>query len=220
MPPWPTNSVTFIDGKANIHKQVSLGKGSHCLKRLFSPACLSRHIHPSANEISTALSSCGYTGISPITSNKQPADELEFRAYENMNLKLKLAPRNPPMLSKRVLLKPSCLADFMALRPNWEFSPTALLFHITSEANGGCCRRGCHNALRALYPFQPSSPTLTLLNPDGSPELACSAQASSCQGSSYSPHAGTEVCALKLSPPSVAASAGGYLPQKVPTGPP
>lgn len=100
------------------------------------------------------------------------------------------------------------------------FLPRLLLFRITSEANGGCCRGGCHNAPRALYPFQPSSPTLTLLNPDGSPEPACSAQASSCQGSSCSPHAGTEVCALKLSPPSVAASAGGYLPQKVPSGPP
>lgn len=114
VPPWPTNSVTFTARKANIHKQVSLGKGSRCLKRLFSPACLSRHFHPSANEISTALSSCGYTGISPITSNKQPADELEFRACENMNLKLKLAPRNPPMLSKRVQLKPPCLARLYA----------------------------------------------------------------------------------------------------------
>lgn len=69
-------------------------------------------------------------------------------------------------------------------------------------------------------PYQPSSPTLTLLDPDGSPLLACSVQTSLCQGSSCSPHAGTEVCALKLSPPSEAASAGGYLRQKVLTGPP
>lgn len=64
------------------------------------------------------------------------------------------------------------------------------------------------------YPPQPSSPTLTPLNPDGSPALARSAQASSCQGSPCSPHAGTEACALKLSPPSEAASAGGYLPPR------
>lgn len=38
-----------------------------------------------------ALSSCGYIGISQITSNKQLTDEMEFHIYENMNLKSSLA---------------------------------------------------------------------------------------------------------------------------------
>lgn len=107
VPPWPTNSVTLTDRNANVHKQVSLGKGSRCLKGLFFPTCLSRYFHPSANEISAALSSCGYTGISRITSNKQPADELEFRACENMNQKSKFALKNLPTPSERVQVKAS-----------------------------------------------------------------------------------------------------------------
>lgn len=107
VPPWPTNSVTLTDRNANVHKQLSLGKGSRCLKGLFFPTCLSRYFHPSANEISAALSSCGYTGISRITSNKQPADELEFRACENMNLKSKFALKNLPTPSERVQVKAS-----------------------------------------------------------------------------------------------------------------
>lgn len=99
----------------------------------------------------------------------------------------------------------------MPFHRNESFIPR-LAFHITSEADGGCCRGGGHNALSPLDPFQASSPTLTLLNPDGSPVLGRSLQASSCQGSQRSPHAGTEACALKLSPPSAAASAGGYPP--------
>lgn len=90
---------------------------------------------------------------------------------------------------------------------------------ITSEANGRCCRGGYHNVLLPFYPFQPSSPTLTPLNPDGNPVLGHSLQASACQGSLCSPLAGTQACALKLSPPSIAASAGGYLPHRSPNWP-
>lgn len=116
-------------------------------------------------------------------------------------------------------LMPSRLDRHDALfHRNESFLPR-LAFHITSEADGGCCRGGGHNALPPLYPFQASSPTLTLLNPDGSPVLGRSLQASLCQGSQCSPHAGTEACALKLSPPSAAASAGGYLPPRRPHRP-
>lgn len=70
-----------------------------------------------------------------------------------------------------------------------------------------------------LLSFQPSSPTLTPLNPDGRPALGHSLQASACQGSLCSPLAGTQACALKLSPPPTAASAGGYLSNRSPNWP-
>lgn len=49
--------------------------------------------------------------------------------------------------------------------------------------------------------------------------LGHSLQASACQGSLRSPLAGTQACALKLSPPPTAASAGGYLPHRSPNWP-
>lgn len=86
--------VTLADRNPNIHKHGSLRKdyvayGDHWLQFIF-PGCLSHYSHPFANEISTALSSCGYIGISQITSNKQLIDEMKFHIYENMNLKLSL----------------------------------------------------------------------------------------------------------------------------------
>lgn len=86
--------VTLADRNPNIHKQGSLRKDyvayrDHWLRFIF-PGCLSHYPHPFANEISTALSSCGYIGLSQITSNKQLTDEMEFHIYENMNLKLSL----------------------------------------------------------------------------------------------------------------------------------
>lgn len=86
--------VTLADRNANIHKQGSLRKDcvayrDHWLRFIF-PGCLSHYSHPFANEISTALSSCGYIGISQITSNKQLRDGMEFHIYENMNLKSSL----------------------------------------------------------------------------------------------------------------------------------
>lgn len=57
---------------------------------LFSQGAFPIIPHPFANEISAALSSCGYTGISQITSNKQLTDEMDLHKYENMNLKLSL----------------------------------------------------------------------------------------------------------------------------------
>lgn len=85
--------VTLADRNPNIHKQGSLRKDcvahrDHWLWFIF-PGCLSHYPHPFANEISTTLSSCGYIGISQITSNKQlKEDEMEFHIYENMNMKL------------------------------------------------------------------------------------------------------------------------------------
>lgn len=84
--------VTLADRNPNIHKQGSLSQDyvayrDHWLQFIF-PGCLSRYPHPFANEISTALSSRGYIGISQIPSNKQLTDEMEFHIYENMNLKL------------------------------------------------------------------------------------------------------------------------------------
>lgn len=62
----------------------------------------------------------------------------------------------------------------------------ALCPHLISEAKGRCCQDGgYHKALNPFLPllsFQPSSPTLTPLNPDGSPALGRSLQASTCQG--------------------------------------
>lgn len=90
---------------------------------------------------------------------------------------------------------------------------------IKSEANRRCCQGGCLNALLPFSPFQPSSPTLSLLNPDGSPVLGHCLQASACQRSLCSPLTVTPACALKLSPPCTAASAVGYLPCRSPNWP-
>lgn len=64
-----------------------------------------------------------------------------------------------------------------------------------------------------ILSVQPSPPTLTSLNPDnGSPVLGRSLQGPACQGSPCRPLAGTQACALKLSPPPTAAGAGGNPP--------
>lgn len=98
------------------------------------------------------------------------------------------------------------------------------LVHATHPE--ACCPhhiwgRGClsqwFKILRTILSFQPSSPTLTPLNPNSTPALGHSSQACTCQGSLCSPLVGTEACALKLSPPSLAASTGGYLPHGSPS---
>lgn len=53
---------------------------------LFSQGAFFHYPHPFASEISTALSSRGYTEMSQITSNKQLTDGMDLQKSESMNL--------------------------------------------------------------------------------------------------------------------------------------
>lgn len=79
----------------------------------------------------------------------------------------------------------------------------------------------CFKLSPILLSFQPSSPTLSPLNPNGNPELGHSQQASTCQGVPVqSTHRDTGMCTKAVTAFHCCQyCAGGYLPHRSPNWP-